>query len=102
MASNFSIIHDSFTFTCGCKMTSVKRPLPSSDSSIFPTAASEYSKTITEASEHKCKNQSIWQEESDATNISSGLYFVLSPRKEGSELASMICFPSTEIWWDLS
>src|ERR1700733_15136727 len=102
MAPVFSIIHSSFTFTCGCRITSENFPLPSSDSTIFPTAASEYSKTMTDASEHKCRNHNIWQEESDATNISSGLYFVLSPRKEGSELAWMVCFPSTEISWDLS
>ena len=100
--SIFSSIQVSFTFTCGCNITSENLPLPSSASVILPTAASEYSKTMTEASEHKCRNQSIWQDESEETNISSGLYFILSPRNEGSELASIICFPSTEIWWDLS
>src|ERR1700676_4423787 len=98
----FSIIHASFTFTLGFSITSANFPFPSSDSVMIPVAESVYSKTTTEVSEQKCRNQSIWQEESEATNISSGLYFDLSPRNDGSELPSIGGFPSTEIIWDLS
>src|SRR5690606_16865577 len=80
-----SIIHSSFTDTFGLSVTSTNCPPPFDVSTIIPVALSIYSITITPASEHKCKYHSIWQEDNDVTNKSSGLYLVLSPRNAGSE-----------------
>ncbi len=47
-------------------------PLPSGFSAISPRASSTYSTTTTPASAHRCRYQSMWHWESDATSDCSG------------------------------
>src|SRR5271155_1323677 len=78
------------TVTLGRRVTSTNWPLPSGDSSITPTASSTYASTTTPASEQRCKYQSLWQAERDATRSSSGFHRARSPRNAGSEEPGMV------------
>ena len=95
----FATMSSLFTVTCGCSVTSVKRPFPSFSSRSIPSAVSTYASTITLFAAQKCRYHSIWQEESDDTRKSSGLCRVLSPRKAGSDEPRIKGLFSTAMVW---
>ncbi len=85
------------TLTLGRRATSTNWPPPSADSSMTPTASSTYASTTTPASAQRCRYQSLWQAEREATRSSSGFQRARSPRNAGSDEPAMVGFPATEI-----
>jgi len=57
----------------GRSRTRVNWPEPSAFSAISPAASSVYEVMTIPASAHRCKTQSMWHVERDATSNSSGL-----------------------------
>src|SRR6516162_8487971 len=72
------------TVTVGCNTTLLNRPTPSRPTSITPSARSVYAVTVIPASAARCRYQSLWQADNDATSSSSGFQRERSPRKAGS------------------
>ncbi|MNN46480.1 hypothetical protein D3C81_1608620 [compost metagenome] len=97
-----AIIVESFTRTEGFSVTSLKRPFPFSSSSMIAVAWSIYSSTIILLTEQKCRYHNIWQEDREASNSSSGLCLLGSPRNAGSEEPSISALPSMLMRWLLS
>ena len=64
-----------------------------------PWGLSVYAVTITPASAQQCKNHSMWHEDTEYNNMSSGLYKVASPRNSGAEEPARGDFPSADNVW---
>lgn len=88
--------------TSGRSKISVNFPLPSGFSVMVPFALSLYSITTIPFFEHRCKYHSIWQEETDDSIKSSGLYMDLSPKKIESDEPCIGFLPSISTTKSLS